>query len=339
MVRSLTLTQQNTILSLLNAGHSGEDISQRTGFSRSTISRLRSKKCSTLPKSIGGHPSKLSPANIHYAQHLITSGKAENAVQVTQTLSNIINQPLSPNTVRQHLKKSGMKAVAKSKRPFLSAKHRKARLDFAYAHKDWTIEDWKKVVWSDETKINRLGSDGCKWVWKRPGERLNDRLVEGTLKFGGGSLMMWGCMTWQGVGYAAKIDGRMDGDLYLQILKDDLLNTLQYYGLNPSNIIFQQDNDHKHTCRLVRGWLEEQDFTTMVWPAQSPDLNPIEHLWGYLKRRLAGYEYPPNGVHELWERVQVEWEKITAEECQTLIESMPRRVQAVLRAKGGYTKY
>ncbi|KIK78093.1 hypothetical protein PAXRUDRAFT_115441, partial [Paxillus rubicundulus Ve08.2h10] len=76
---------------------------------------------------------------------------------------------------------------------------------------------------------------------KKPGEGLSDRLVEGTVKFGGeqgGSLMMWGCMTWQGVGYAAKIDGRMDGDLYLQILKDELHDSLRYYGLNPPDIIF-----------------------------------------------------------------------------------------------------
>jgi hypothetical protein len=77
----------------------------------------------------------------------------------------------------------------------------------------------------------------------------------------------------------------------------------------------------------------------MVWPAQSPDLNPIEHLWGYLKRRLAKHEHPSNGIYKLWERIQVEWEEIAVEECQKLIESMPRRVQAVIKAKGGYTKY
>ena len=77
----------------------------------------------------------------------------------------------------------------------------------------------------------------------------------------------------------------------------------------------------------------------MVWPAQSPDLNPIEHLWGCLKRRLAEHENFPIGIYELWERVQVEWERIPVEECQKLIESMPRMVQAVLNAKGGYTKY
>src|SRR3954451_647967 len=77
-----------------------------------------------------------------------------------------------------------MKAVVKRKKPLLTKKHMKERLDFAIAHKDWTVEDWKRVVWSDETKINRLGSDGRKWVWKKAGEGLSERLVKGTKKFG-----------------------------------------------------------------------------------------------------------------------------------------------------------
>ena len=77
----------------------------------------------------------------------------------------------------------------------------------------------------------------------------------------------------------------------------------------------------------------------LTWPAQSPDLNPIEHLWAHLKRKLQGYETAPKGILEFWERVQVEWEKIESSVCQELVESMPRRVEAVLKAKGGYTKY
>ena len=146
MVRSLSLTQQNTILSLLDSGHSGEAIAKRTCVSPSAISKLCSKQSSLLPKVVGSCPSKLSPTNIQHAQHLITSGKAENAVQVTKALTNIINQPLSANTVHLHLKKAGMKAVVKSKHPLRSARHHKARLDFAYAHKYWAMEDWKKVI-------------------------------------------------------------------------------------------------------------------------------------------------------------------------------------------------
>ena len=286
---------------MLDAGQSAHSIASATGLHVSTISRLCSKEHSELQKAAGGCSSKLFSANMCHAICLILSGKAENAVQVTKALTNIVNQPLSATTVHWHLKKTGMKALVKSKHPLLSAKHHKACLDYAYALKDWTVEDWKKVVWSDETKINHLGSDGHKWVWKKAGNRLSDRVVQGTVKFRGGSVMIWGCMTWQGVGYATKIDGRMDGDLYLQILKDELLETLQFYGLDPPDIIFQQDNDPKHICKKVKEWLEEQDFRTMVWPAQSPDLSPIEHCCSFLKRRLAEYEYPSNGIYELWE--------------------------------------
>ena len=77
----------------------------------------------------------------------------------------------------------------------------------------------------------------------------------------------------------------------------------------------------------------------MEWPTQSADLNAIEHLWFHLKKQLSDHKTPSSGILELWERVEKEWEEIKPEECQNLIESIARRVQAVIRAKGGYTKY
>ena len=212
-------------------------------------------------------------------------------------------------------------------------------MDFAESHKDWTVEDWKRVIWSDETKINRLGSDGKKWVWKRPGEGLSDRLVQGTVKFGGGSLMIWGCMFWEGPGYATKIDGRMDADLFVSILDDELQESIKFYKKKPTDILFQQDNDPKHKSKKAQNWLQASGLQVMEWPPQSADLNPIEHLWHHLKIKLGEYDKPASGIAELWERVQKEWNDIPASVCQNLIESMPRRVHAVLQAKGGYTKY
>jgi hypothetical protein len=84
---------------------------------------------------------------------------------------------------------------------------------------------------------------------KNKREGLGDRLVKPTVKFGGGSLMMWGCMLWEGVGYACKIDGRMDGELYTKILEDELQESLTYYDKDPPDIIFQQDNDPKHKSK------------------------------------------------------------------------------------------
>jgi DDE superfamily endonuclease len=232
-----------------------------------------------------------------------------------------------------------MKAVVKKKKPFLSKRHMKEQLDFAIAHQFWTMDDWKRVIWSDETKINRFGSDGRQWVWKGENQGLIPREVSGTLKFGGGSIMVWGCMLWEGPGFACRIEGPMDKELYTQILEEELQQSMEYYDLEVDDIIFQHDNDPKHTSKMATKWLSDHGFSVMVWPAQSADLNPIEHLWKHIKDRLKEYENPPKGVLELWERVEKEWNAIPAEVCQNLIESMPRRVEAVIKAKGGYTKY
>ena len=174
---------------------------------------------------------------------------------------------------------------------------------------------------------------------KLPGEALNDRLVEGTPKYRGGSLMLWRCMCWNGIGYSCKIDGRMDADLYVAILQDELQQSLEYHGKTAANIVFQQDNDPKHTSRKAQKWFQDHSFEVMEWPAQSPDLNPIEHLWQHLKRKLGEYSIPPNGILELWERIEKEWEAIPDSVCRDLVESMPGRIAAVIKAKGGYTKY
>src|SRR5580700_3442428 len=339
LMKSLSPAQTKHILHLLDSGHSGEKIHAITGVGTASISRLRSKHRSSLSKSLGGRPAKVSPSTTRHAIHLIRAGKAENAAQLTKPLADVINQPLSTRTVRRHLKNAGLKAVVKRKRPLLSKQHRRARLDWAIAHQNWTVDDWKVVVYSDETKINRLGSDGREWVYKFPGEGLTDRLVKETVKFGGGSVMVWGCMVWEGVGYACKIDGRMDAELYTQILEEDLQASIKYYDKSLENIIFQQDNDPKHKSARARNWFKTNQVTLLPWPAQSPDMNPIEHLWQHLKTKPKEYPNPPNGILELWERVEKEWNSIDPSVVQNLIESMPRRVAALVKAKGGYTKY
>jgi transposase len=338
-MKSLSSVLTSEILFKLAEGQSYRQISSSTGVGLATITRIHALHCPTLPKSSGGCPKKISSLALHHLTCSVTNGSCKTAVQATKELEQATGVVVHPNTVRRSLQKAGLKAVHKQKKPLLSPKHKKARMDFALITKDWTLEDWKKVIWSDETKINLLGSDGLKWAWKKPGEPLSDRLVQGTLKFGGGSLMMWGCMSWDGIGYACKIDGRMNADLYVSILEDDLQASLEWWGKEVDEVVFQQDNDPKHTSKKAKECLKELGFRVLQWPAQSPDLNPIEHLWFHLKKQLGKYQEPPKSQAELWERVEKEWEAIPAKVCQDLISSMPKRVAAVLKAKGGYTKY
>ena len=87
-----------------------------------------------------------------------------------------------------------------------------------------------------------------------------------------------GCFTIFGAGYLCKIDGGLDAELYRRILDEDLMETLKFYNLDKSDIVFQQDNDPKHTSKLTKKWFEDNNIELLTWPPQSPDLNPIEHV-------------------------------------------------------------
>ncbi|KAG1530045.1 hypothetical protein G6F51_013961 [Rhizopus arrhizus] len=147
--------------------------------------------------------------------------------------------------------------------------------------------------------------------------------------------MVWSCITWEGVGWIVDVGHLMNSECYLEVLKDDLLKAMRSYGLDSSKMVFQQDNYPKHTSKVVKEWIDQQPFEALKWPPQSPDLNPIEHMWAHLKRELFhSYETPPSSMHVLWERIGQTWYAISKEECQKYIESMPKRCAAVIRAKG-----
>ena len=113
-------------------------------------------------------------------------------------------------------------------------------------------DDFTAIAFSDELKVPLFGSVGRDYCWRAPGEDFDDPYVAKRLKYGGGNLMMWGCMTGKGLGRITRIYGRMDAKLYVEILKDDLRGTLRDLGINKRDIYFQQDNDSKHTSKFTK---------------------------------------------------------------------------------------
>lgn len=178
-------------------------------------------------------------------------------------------------TVKRALNEANFTAIEKKKKPLLSERNIRQRKNFVQKYEHWSEEDWMKVVWSDESKINRYRTDGRSWSWKRQGESLQPRDYIQTIKHNGGNIKVWGCFSANGVGPIFKIDGIMDKNMYLSILKDKLAETIDFMPYPNNEVTFQHDNDPKHTAKIVQSWLKEQ--------AQSPDLNPIENLWSYLK--------------------------------------------------------
>jgi transposase len=337
-MRPLSVERQNYIISLLSSGMSQKQVAHKLGISTRTVHKYRKARLPGLQLSKGGRTAKLTIRDKRRLQRNILSGSWTTAAEAHAGLRREgIN--VSAMTVKRTLQSMGFKAKTKAKKPFLSARHRKARYEWALAHKDWTLDDWKRVIFSDETKINVWGSDGCRYYWKRPGDPIQPHHLDLTVKHGGGSLMMWGCMTYSGIGYGCQIEGIMKAEDYCNIMATSFKDTLEFWGLDKGEVIFQQDNDPKHTSKLAKAWFASEEIQVLPWPAQSPDLNPIENIWRHLKMKLARYELRAKGVHELWERCDHEWNSFTQEDCRKYIDSMPARVKAVLKAKGGHTSF
>ncbi|KAJ1308225.1 hypothetical protein OPQ81_003940 [Rhizoctonia solani] len=329
----------NTVVTLLNNNKSFAQIRKDTGLPKSTIGRICAKHCPDRPKLAAGHPCKLNPTATRYAVCLVTNNNNVSTHEATQTLSELTGESISRKTVIRALKQTGLKPTKSIKKPKLTLAHIKAQLQFAEAHKDWTVDDWKHVLWSDETTIHCLWLNGVHWVWARPGEGLTNRLILPTANFGGGSFMFWGCMGWNGTGFGTKLNTTLKKEVYIDILADEFLKSLEHLGLEREEVIFMHDNAHPHQAKIVKEWLEDNEIECLEWPANSPELNPIENLWAELKRCLGEYKEPPSGMLELWERVQAVWDDFGVGYCWKLIESMPKLMALVLKKKGGLIPY
>lgn len=338
-MKKTTEDTQNSVISQLRAGYSVKNVARRLALSAATVSRIRTKHLPTLQKQPAGRPRILSARSKNDLNRKLLSGRLKTGKQVLKSLRDE-GTNISYRSVLRNLREIGFQAKKKVKKPFLSKKHKQARLEWARGHRNWTVDDWKRVVFSDETKINIWNSDGIQYYWAKPGDPVQPFHLQPTVKHGGGSLMFWGCMTSKGLGYGCQIyEGTMKKEDYINILDTTLKESLEYYGLGKNEYIFQHDNDPKHKAKATTQYLEDQDIEVLRWPAQSADLNPIEHVWDKLKIQIGQREKRPTSVHELWDMVLEEWELIPQEMIEKLYESMPRRVEAVLKAKGGNTKY
>jgi len=247
-----------------------------------------------------------------------------------------LNISAAITTVRSCLRDNKLYARSPRKVPLLTKKNIAKRIKFANQYVNWSQEKWRNILWSDESKIVLFGGKGSRsYVRRPPNTEYNPRFTCKTIKHGGSSIMVWGCFSYYGVGPIHWIRPIMDQNVYVDILETVMLPYAEYKM--PLLWVFQQDNDPKHTSRKARSWFETNRVNVLEWPAQSPDLNPIENLWSDVKKDVS--KAKPKNNMDLWATVQVSWKNIPKERCQGLVDSMPRRCAAVLAAKGFTTKY
>lgn len=336
--KEISVDVRELIIKYQSEGKSLREIGRLVGKSHATVQTvLKNYKTngSLSSKQRSGRPKIFTPREEVLIERKIKKDPKLTASEIAAELLEETGKSCEANTIRRVLKRKGYHSRTARKKPFISEKNRRKRLEFARSHEKYGNEFWSKVIFSDESKFNIYNNDGRTKVWRKPNTALEKSNMVGTVKHGGGNILVWGCMSEAGVGNLVFIESTMDRFMYLNILKNNLKNSASKLGLGES-FIFQQDNDPKHTSRLVQEWLV-YNTRQLRTPPQSPDMNPIEHLWDELGRRLKKRHI--RSKSELKTALEEEWAQIQPSVTKKLVESMPRRMKAVINSKGNATSY
>ena len=279
-------------------------------------------------------PRKTSAREDRIMQRMSLKDRFKSCTEIKRVMNSTSCVNVSRQTVSRRLQEIGLFNRIPRKKPLVSSKNKKKRFEFANRYVIWTYENWAKVFFSNESKFNLFGNDGKNNV-KRRIQRLSAKCTKKTVKFGGGSVMVFGMFSSQGTTPLVRLQTRVNAQIYKNIVQDHVVPIIQNSGFDRAT--FMQDNAPCHKAKVIMSYLSEQDFEIMDWPPQSPDLNPIENLWKTLGVKVM--ERNPTNTEDLWMKLQEEWSKISIEDCQELICSCSRKCAAVIESKVSFTEY
>lgn len=324
------------IIGLWRARKTTRDIAQTLGRTQSQVARaikaFKDKGQITVAH-ISGRPKSLSERDLRQLKRTTLKNRHAPLKEIAENLTNTISE----TTARRYLHDIGYYSRVASRKPFISVSNQKKRFKWCVERKSW-VQEWQYIIWSDESRYNLYHNDGRQRVWRQPKEKYDVDCLVPTFKHGGGSIMVWGCFVNDLIGPLVIVEGKMTGKSYQDLLEKHLLPFLHSME-DPALYTFQDDNAAIHTARTVINWKEENSISSIPWPAQSPDLNPIEHVWDHLERAVHKRKPFPKTINELKDALKDEWNKIGKDYLQNLVQSIPRRVKMVIEKEGKPTEY
>ncbi|MBN3286953.1 TCB1 transposase, partial [Polyodon spathula] len=236
-------------------------------------------------------------------------------------------QSVHATKVSQALHKPGLYGRVARSNPLFKKAHLESCLKYAKKHSGDSIAMWQKVLWSDKTKIEPFGLSAKLYVWYKPNTAHHPKNTIPTVTHGSGSIMLWGCFSSAGTGALVRIEGKMNGAKYREVLEENLLPCARKLKLG-RKFTFQHDNDPKHTAKATLEWPRNKATNDLEWPSQSPNLNPIKNVWHDFK--IAVHRHSPRNLTELEQFCKEEWSNIIKSRCAKLVETYPNRLTAVI---------
>jgi hypothetical protein len=306
------------------------NVSERTV--RSVLQQFKNRGDVEIKKS-PGRPRKLSERDVRSVVTYLHKNRRATLADITNSLPTKVSQ----STVRRTLHSLRIFSCAAVIKPFLTLEHKAARLAFAKKYKDWTAEDWKKVVWTDESSFE-VGKNCRKVrVWRTEDEKYESSCVVPSFKSGRSSVMVWGAFVGSSMSNLVVIPaGERKAVNFIEIVyKGELLGFLA----ETSNAFLMEDGAPIHRAKVSKEWREKNGIQSIKWPAQSPDLNPIENVWFLMKSAVHNKNIRPRTVKDMLIDLIEEWQAISKDYLKKLIDSMPERIKAVIANKGGSTRW
>lgn len=220
----LTDFQRGRIVGAREAGLSIDGTCKLVGVSKTTVCRIMAdyQEGKTTPGKSSGRKPKLDNRQQRSLQRIVRADRRISAVKATACLNDSIEEPVSTRTVRRELHKMGMHGRAAIAKPLIKPANAAKRKRWCKAHKDWRIAQWKKVVYSDESTFTLFSTTGRVYVWRTPDETYDLDCLKPTVKHGGGSVMVWGAISWHGVGPIIAVKGTMKAEHYLSVLENQV---------------------------------------------------------------------------------------------------------------------
>ena len=296
-----------------------------------------------------GRPKKLNRrSKIMIAKSLGKRHKSTRliATQITRTCV-----PVSKDTVHRYLRKDlQVRPYKRPKQPKLSSKQRENRLNFCLAKENWTVADWRNILWPDESSFELFHPTNRQndRIWARDGSNI---IPQETVKFPP-KFMVWGMMSFRAISKLHFIPPKqtVNTAYYIdEILAKSCLETLHRTRengsvldrkmlKNMSKAVFMQDGAPAHTSKKTQDWCKRNlanFWDKPQWPGNSPDLNPIEYLWGYLQEELNKMD-TAKSICDLKIQLESAWSSIKPNYLKALIDGMPERIKSCIKLDGNY---
>lgn len=327
------------VATLLKVFSNVSEVARRANVSRRCVINVKEKieNGEALANRIGqGRHRSTTAADDRMLKLLVKKHRTMPSKDLAREWSDSLGKNISPQTVRRRCGEQGLKSYVQKRKPFRNQSQVNRRKDWCKRMQLWKADQWRKVIWSDESHFELINRSNRVYVRRTSDEKNCPFNFQSRLQGGGGQVSVWGCFTAAGPGPILFYDGRLNSASYVTILSAALPQFIEdQFGDQDADYYFMQDNAPCHKAKATMEWFERQRIRVLPWPPTSPDLNPIENIWSIIDQKLTKMKI--GSVPEMKEAIKKIWFEIGADIWDSLVKSLAGdfgRVQKVLKVKG-----